>query len=53
MHESRIMILEYVSLGRLSVPEAVTLLKVLAEIEALDMCCVELPAAASIEVYLN
>ena len=53
MNESRIMILDYVSEGRLSVPEAVTLLRVLAEIEALDICFADPLSAGSIEIYLN
>jgi hypothetical protein len=53
MHESRIMILDYVSDGRLSVSLALTLLQVLAEVESLAFCCVEIPTAASIEIYLN
>ena len=53
MYESRITILDYVSKGRLSVPEAVTLLRVLAEIEALDICFADPLSAGSIEIYLN
>lgn len=53
MNESRMMILECVSLGCLSVPEAVTLLRVLMEIESFDFCCAEVLSAATIEVYLN
>lgn len=53
MSESRMMILECVSLGCLSVPAAVKLLRVLAEVESFDVCCPDVLSAASIEVYLN
>lgn len=53
MKEERMLVLEQLAQGDISVAEAVSLLKVLAAIEALDLCCLAEFPVLSIEVYLN
>ena len=53
MKEERMIVLEQLSQGDLTVAEAVTLLKVLSAIEALDLCCFGTAPTLSIEVFLN
>ncbi len=53
MSANRIRVLEHVAQGNLTVDEAVTLLKVLAAIEALDLQLLNLCPSISIDLYLN
>ena len=53
MKEERMIVLDWLSQGDLTVAEAVTLFKVLAAIESLDLCCFGESPSLSIDVYLN
>ena len=53
MSEKRISVLNDLALGKLTVFEALALIKVLVQIEALELCCMELAQQLSIDVYLE
>ena len=53
MSEKRIGILDALAQGQLTVSEALALIQVLVQIEALDFSCVELAQQLSIDVYLE
>lgn len=53
MEEKRMMVLERLEQGDLTVAEAVALLGVLSAIEALDICCLAETQSLSISVNLN
>ena len=53
MVANRLLILEHVSRGEITVDEAVTLLKVLSAIEAMDIETLAQAHSLDIDIYLN